>query len=57
MDGGAVALASLYQPNNETTVAPVWLTPNSTPNDHFPSINCKVLAPNLSVHGDNANYG
>jgi hypothetical protein len=57
VDGGAVALTSLYQPNNATTVAPVWLTPNSTPNDHFASINCKVLAPNLSIQGDSANYG
>jgi hypothetical protein len=39
------------------TGAQVCLTPNSTPNDHYPSINCKVLAPNLSVHGDSANYG
>jgi hypothetical protein len=57
MDGGAVAPASLYRPNNATTGAQVWLTPNSTPNDHYPSINCKVLAPNLSVHGDSTNYG
>jgi hypothetical protein len=35
----------------------VWLTPNSTPNDHYPSINCKVLAPNLSAHGDSAING
>jgi hypothetical protein len=34
------------------TGAPVWLTPNSTPNDHYPSINCKVLTPNFSAHGD-----
>jgi hypothetical protein len=52
-----VAPASLYQSKNATTGASVWLTPNSTPNDHYPSINCKVLAPNLSVHGDSANYG
>jgi hypothetical protein len=57
VDGGAVAPASPYRPENATTGALVWLTPNSTPNDHFPSINCKVLAPNLSVHDDSANYG
>jgi hypothetical protein len=57
MDGGAVGPASQYWPENATTGAPVWLTPNSTPNDHYPSINCKVLAPNLSVHDDGANYG
>jgi hypothetical protein len=57
MDGGAVALASLYRPENITTGAPLWHTPNSTLNDHNPSLNCKVLAPNLSVHDDGANYG
>jgi hypothetical protein len=56
-DGGAVAPASQYWPENATTDALVWLTPNSTLNDHYPSINCKVLAPNLSVHGDSTNYG
>jgi multidrug efflux pump subunit AcrB len=54
---GAVTLASLYRPDNSTTGAPVQLTPNSTPNDHYPSINFKVLAPNLSVHGDGVNRG
>ena len=57
MDGGAVGPASLYRPKNATTGAPVWLTPNSTLNDHNPSLNRKVLAPNISVHGDGANYG
>jgi hypothetical protein len=57
MDGRAVAPASLYWPENTTTGAQVWLTPNSTPNDYYPSNNCKVLAPNLSVHGESANYG
>jgi hypothetical protein len=56
MDGGAVAPASLYWPENATTGAQVWLTPNSTRNDYYPSNNCKVLAPNLSIHGDSANY-
>ena len=51
MDGGAVAPVSLYQPNNVTTGALVWLTPNSTPNDHNPSLNYNVLAHNHSVHG------
>jgi hypothetical protein len=55
MDGGAVAPVSLYRPDNATTDAPVWLTPNSTHNNHNPSINCKVLAHNLSVHGDGTN--
>jgi hypothetical protein len=49
--------ASLYHPKYAMTGAPVWLTPNSTPNDHYPSINCKVLAPNLSAHGDSAING
>jgi hypothetical protein len=52
MDGGAGTPASQYRPDNSTTSAPVQLTPNSTPNDPFPSINCKILAPNHSVHGD-----
>jgi hypothetical protein len=46
-----VAPVSLYQPNNVTTGALVWLTPNSTPNDHNPSLNYNVLAHNHSVHG------
>jgi hypothetical protein len=52
-----VAPASLYRPDNATIGAQVWLTSNSTPNDHYPSINCKVLDPNLSGHGDSTNYG
>jgi hypothetical protein len=52
-----VAPASLYQPDNTTTGTQVWLTPNSTYNDHNPSINCKVLAHNHSVHGDGATAG
>jgi hypothetical protein len=56
VDGGAAAPASLYRPENAMTGAPVRLTPNSTLNDHNPSINCKALAPNLSVHGDSTNY-
>jgi hypothetical protein len=51
MDGRAVAPASLYRPDNAMTSAQVWLTPSFTHNDHNPSINCKVLAHNLSVHG------
>jgi hypothetical protein len=56
MVGGAAAPASLYQPENAMTGAPVRLTPNSTYNDHNPSSNCKVLASNCSTHGDSANY-
>jgi hypothetical protein len=52
-----VAPAILYRSENSMTGAPVRLTPNSTLNDHNPSINYKVLAPNLSIHGDSANYG
>jgi hypothetical protein len=33
------------------------LTPNSTSNNHFPSTNFKVLAPNLSAHGGRAITG
>jgi hypothetical protein len=33
------------------------LTPNSTPNNHYPSINFKALALNLSAHGDSALNG
>jgi hypothetical protein len=55
MDGGAVAPVSLYRLDNAMTCTQVWLTPNSIHNDHNPSINCKVLAHNLSVHGDVAN--
>jgi hypothetical protein len=52
-DGGAAAPASQDRPENAMTVALERLTPNSTPNNHYPSTNFKVLAPNLSAHGDN----
>ena len=35
-DIGAVAPTSLYWPDNATTDAQVWPTPNSTPNDYYP---------------------
>jgi hypothetical protein len=57
MDDGAAAPVSLYRPENATIGAPMWLTPNSTHNDHNPSINCKILAHNHAIHGDDANYG
>ena len=57
MDGGVVAPASMYRPRYAMTGALEWLTPNSTPNNHFPSTNFKVLAPNLSAHGDSAING
>jgi hypothetical protein len=52
-----VTPASPYWPNNSTTDARVRLTPNSTPNDHYPSTNFKVLSPNLNTHGDSAING
>jgi hypothetical protein len=55
MDGGAVAPASLYHPDNAMISAPVRLTPNSTYKDHNPSLNCKVLAHNRSIHGGDGN--
>jgi hypothetical protein len=42
-DGGAVAPASPYWPDNSTTGALERLTPNLTPNNHYPSTNFKVL--------------
>jgi hypothetical protein len=54
---GAVTPASPYRSDNSTTDAPVRLTPNLTPNDHYPSTNFKVLAPNLSAHGDSVING
>jgi hypothetical protein len=39
------------------TGAQKWLTPNLTPNNHFPSTNFKVLGPNLSTHGDSSMNG
>jgi hypothetical protein len=39
VDGGAVAPASPYWLEHTTISAQVWLTPNSTPNDHNPSTN------------------
>jgi hypothetical protein len=57
MDGGAAALGSLYRLENAMVMLLHCTTLNSTPNDHFPSLNCKVLAHNHSVHGDGANRG
>jgi hypothetical protein len=57
VDGGAVAPASPYLPQNAMIDALMRLTPNSTYNDHNPSSNCKVLASNRSAHGDSTNYG
>jgi hypothetical protein len=57
MDGGAGTPASPYRPDNSTIDAPVRSTPKLTPNDHYPSTNFKVLAHNLSAHGDNAING
>jgi hypothetical protein len=51
------APASSYRPDNSTTGTLVRLTPNSTSNDHYPSTNFKVLAPNISAHGDSAING
>jgi hypothetical protein len=33
------------------------LTPNLTPNNHYPSTNFKVLAPNFSAHSDSTING
>jgi hypothetical protein len=55
MDGGAVAPASLYRPRYAMTGALEQLTPNLTPNNHFPSINCANPGRNLSVHDDGGN--
>jgi hypothetical protein len=57
LNSGAVAPASLYRPRYAMTGAQKWLTPNSTPNNHFPSTNFKILGPNLSAHGDSAING
>ena len=53
-DGGAAAPVSHDRPEIAMTGALEWLTPNLTLNNHYPSTNFKVLAPNLSAHGDNA---
>jgi hypothetical protein len=57
LNGGAVAPASLYRPRYAMTGAQKWLTPNLTPNNHFPLTNFKILGPNLSAHGDSAING
>jgi hypothetical protein len=53
-DGGAVAPASLYRPENAMTGAQVWSPPNSTLNN---SRNCEVLAQKFYAHGDGAHRG
>jgi hypothetical protein len=57
MDDGAAAPASPYRPENAMAMLLRCTTPNSTLNDHFPSLNCKVMAHNHSVHGDGTNRG
>jgi hypothetical protein len=57
MDGGAAAPASQNRSENSTTIPLHCSTPNSTFDDTNPSLNCKVLAHNHSVHGDGANQG
>jgi hypothetical protein len=57
LNGGAVAPATLYLPRYAMIDAHKRLTPSSTPNNHFPSTNFKVLGPNLSTHGDSAING
>jgi hypothetical protein len=39
------------------TGAPTWLTPNSTLNNHFPSINFTSGALIRPAHGDSADNG
>jgi hypothetical protein len=56
-DDGAAAPVSLYRPRYAMNGAMEWSTPNSTLNNHFPSTNFKVLAPNLSAHSDSAING
>jgi hypothetical protein len=55
MDSGAMAPASLYRLRYAMTGVLEQLTPNSTPNNHFPSINCANPGRNLSVHNDGGN--
>jgi hypothetical protein len=55
MDGGAAAPVSLYRLKNATTDTLVWLTLNSTSNDHNSSLNYRVLDHNHSVHGGDGN--
>jgi hypothetical protein len=57
VDGGAVAPASLYRPENATTMPLRCSTPNSTLGDTNFSLNCEILAHNPSVHGDGAKRG
>jgi hypothetical protein len=56
-DGGAVAPASLYQPEYAKVKLLTYSTSNSTSGDPNSSTNCEVLAQNMSVHGDGANRG
>jgi hypothetical protein len=51
------ALMSSYWPEYATASALAWLTLNLTPNNRFPSINCKVRALNHTAHGDSAING
>jgi hypothetical protein len=48
----SVSPANLSRPENATALPLHCTTPNSTLSDTNPSINCGVLAHNLSVHGD-----
>jgi hypothetical protein len=55
--GGAATPASPYRPENATAMLPHCTIPNSTPNNHFPSLNFTSEALNHSIHGDSADNG
>jgi hypothetical protein len=51
------APVNLYRPEYATTRVLTWLTPNPTPGNPNPSINCTNLARNSSVHDDGETQG
>jgi hypothetical protein len=57
VNGDEHSLANLYQPEYTMTRLLTWLTPNFTPSDPNPSINCTILARNPSIHDDGENRG
>jgi hypothetical protein len=57
VNSGVRAPVNLYRPKYATTTVLTWLTPNPTPSDPNPSINCMNPAQNSSTYDDGGTRG
>jgi hypothetical protein len=57
VNGGVRASANLYRPGYTMTRVLTWLTPNPTPGDPNPSINCTNPAQSSSAHDNGEHQG